>query len=111
MELPNFFKALADETRLRSLLLILQQGELCVCELTEALALSQPKVSRHLAQLRTQGLLQDRRRGQWVFYRLSPELAPWCEQLLRDTLTANPGFIANELTRLEAMASRPQACC
>ncbi|EKT4486405.1 ArsR/SmtB family transcription factor [Shewanella algae] len=111
MELTIFFKALADETRLRSLLLILQQGELCVCELTEALALSQPKISRHLAQLRTQGLLQDRRRGQWVFYRLSPELAPWCEQLLRDTLTVNPGFIADELTRLEAMASRPQACC
>ena len=111
MELTIFFKALADETRLRSLLLILQQGELCVCELTEALALSQPKISRHLAQLRTQGLLQDRRRGQWVFYRLSPELAPWCEQLLRDTLAANPGFIADELTRLEAMASRPQACC
>ncbi len=55
MELTIFFKALADETRLRSLLLILQQGELCVCELTEALALSQPKISRHLAQLRTQG--------------------------------------------------------
>ncbi|WP_219013294.1 ArsR family transcriptional regulator, partial [Shewanella algae] len=46
MELTIFFKALADETRLRSLLLILQQGELCVCELTEALALSQPKISR-----------------------------------------------------------------
>ena len=45
----TFFKALADETRLKSLLLILQEQELCVCELVAALADSQPKISRHLA--------------------------------------------------------------
>ena len=66
------FKCLADETRVRATLLIVDQGELCVCELMCALADSQPKISRHLAQLRSAGLLLDRRQGQWVYYRLNP---------------------------------------
>ena len=64
-----FFKQLADETRLRALLLITQEEELCVCELVAALDESQPKISRHLAQLRKTGLLEDRRQGHWIFYR------------------------------------------
>ena len=59
----QFYKCLSDETRLRCLLLIEQEGELCVCELTEALDEIQPKVSRHLAQLRKCELLIDRRQG------------------------------------------------
>ena len=55
------FKCLADETRVRLMLLITREDELCVCELTCALDESQPKVSRHLAQLRNCGLLEDRR--------------------------------------------------
>ncbi|MDX9688544.1 ArsR/SmtB family transcription factor, partial [Halopseudomonas formosensis] len=55
------FKCLADETRIRLMLLITREEELCVCELTCALNESQPKVSRHLAQLRNCGLLEDRR--------------------------------------------------
>jgi isochorismate hydrolase len=49
---PTLFKSLADETRARAVLLIVDQGELCVCELVCALGDSQPKISRHLAQLR-----------------------------------------------------------
>jgi len=63
---PAIFKCLADATRMRSALLIVQEGELCVCELMCALNDSQPKISRHLAQLRSSGLLLDRRQGQWV---------------------------------------------
>ena len=48
----DFFKALADDTRLNLLMLMYQLNELCVCELSSALALSQPKISRHLAILR-----------------------------------------------------------
>jgi ArsR family transcriptional regulator len=51
-ETDAFFKMLADSTRLRCLLLMQAEGELCVCELTHALNLSQPKISRHLAHLR-----------------------------------------------------------
>ena len=102
-----FYKALADETRLLSLLLIEQEGELCVCELMAALDLPQPKISRHLRQLRKAGLLLDRRRGQWVFYRLHPLLHDWMRDVLRQTRTHAPGTLQRPLARLKAMGDRP----
>ncbi len=78
----QFFKCLADETRLRCLILLQRRGELCVCELTQALQMSQPKISRHLALLRTCRLLQDRRQGAWVYYRLHPVLPDWALAVL-----------------------------
>lgn len=111
MQPLDFFKSLADETRLLSLLLIQHSGELCVCELTEALGLSQPKVSRHLANLRKLGLLQDRRRGQWVFYRFDEQLPPWCHDILQAALRGNSQLIEQPLQRLQAMTYRPGRCC
>lgn len=114
MQPEQFFKCLADETRCRSLLLIEQQEELCVCELMAALQESQPKVSRHLAQLRQCGLLQDRRQGQWVFYRLHPDAAPWMRTVLAETARHNRDYLQADLDRLEAMGDRPlrlQNCC
>ena len=96
----EFYKALADETRLLSLLLITRAGELCVCELMEALAEAQPKISRHLAQLRKTGVLLDRRQGQWVYYRLHPELPDWARQVLHLTLEHNTSHLAAPLKRL-----------
>lgn len=64
------FKACSDRTRLRILSLLMQREELCVCELIDALALPQAKISRHLAYLRKTGLVSDRRDAQWVYYRL-----------------------------------------
>lgn len=108
------FKCLADDTRVRLLLLIADEEELCVCELTCALAESQPKVSRHLAQLRNCGLLADRRQGQWVYYRLHPELPDWVIAVLRTTLAANRNWLSADAARLDGMGERPQrlaACC
>ncbi len=104
----ELFKCLADDTRARATLLIAREGELCVCELTEALQLSQPKISRHLAQLRNCGLLQDRRSGQWVYYRLHPQLPAWISDTLTRVLTANTEWLAPDLLRLENMRNRPQ---
>ena len=95
VEALQFFKCLADETRLKALLLITREGELCVCELTQALDEIQPKVSRHLAQLKQCCLIQDRRQGQWVFYSLSPDLPSWCRETLQQTLEQNPGVISS----------------
>lgn len=106
----QFYKCLADEVRLLSLLLIEREQELCVCELMEALQQPQPKVSRHLAQLRKCGLLLDRRNGQWVFYRLHPALEEWMYTVLRQTSEHNPHFTAEALSRLHAMESRPERC-
>ena len=108
------FKCLADETRVRTMLLITEEGELCVCELTCALQESQPKISRHLAQLRTCGLLEDRRQGQWVYYRLHPNLPDWVVQVLQGTLAANRHWLSPDAKRLEQMGDRPEraaACC
>lgn len=68
-ELEAVFKALADATRLRILGLLLT-GEVCVCDIHESLKIPQPKASRHLAYLRRSGLVETRRDGLWVHYRL-----------------------------------------
>lgn len=113
MKPVDFFKCLADETRLRCLLLIQQESELCVCELMEALDESQPKISRHLAQLRQCGLLLDRRDSKWVYYRLNTELPAWIRKVLAETVQSNEQFINNNLQRLESMSNRPEraTCC
>jgi|SRR5215471_16134271 len=64
------FKALADVTRLRILGLLLT-GEVCVCHIHESLRIPQPKASRHLAYLRKAGLVEARREGLWMHYRLA----------------------------------------
>ena len=66
----GLFAALADENRLR-LLSLMQGGEVCVCHLQEALQTNQPKISRHLAYLKRAGLVEVRRDGKWMHYRLS----------------------------------------
>jgi len=104
------FKALGDELRLAALLLIRHQGRLCVCELTEAFEVSQPKVSRHLATLRDTGLLDTERHGQWVYYYLNPALPEWLRRVLEETAIHNAQLIDAPLTRLESMADRPVRC-
>lgn len=64
------FKAMADETRLRILKLLSCGDEICVCDLTEALEMTQPNISFHLGILREAGLIKDRREGRWSFYQL-----------------------------------------
>src|SRR3954468_23179515 len=68
-ELERLFRALADPTRLRILGLLLA-GEVCVCDIHESLRIPQSKASRHLAYLRQSGLVETRRDGLWVHYRL-----------------------------------------
>jgi ArsR family transcriptional regulator len=103
--------SLADATRARITLLVTSEGELCVCELTSALQVSQPKISRHLAVLRASGLLADERRGQWVYYRLHPEVPAWVRQVLSTMLEANKDWLEENLEHLAAMSDRPQRCC
>ena len=68
-DMETLFKALADATRLRILGLLLT-GETCVCDIHESLKIPQPKTSRHLAYLRRTGLVETRREGLWIHYRL-----------------------------------------
>lgn len=107
------FRMLADSTRLRILLLLQQHGELCVCELTHTLKLSQPKISRHLAHLRESGLLQASRNGQWMYYRINPALPGWVQAILQTTLEGNTDCVPFRADRrmLAAMPERPGAAC
>ena len=68
-EMESLFKALADATRLRILGLLLA-GEVCVCDIHESLKIPQSRASRHLAYLRRAGLVETRREGLWVHYRM-----------------------------------------
>jgi ArsR family transcriptional regulator len=96
------------------MLLIKAEQELCVCELSTALNDIQPKISRHLAQLRKNELLLDRRQGQWVFYRMNPNLPDWIVQTLDATLAENSSFVRKNVQRLQRMGDRPERisrCC
>lgn len=103
-----FFKCLAEDTRLKSLLLLQLKKELCVCDLMSALQQSQPKVSRHLADLRACGLVLDERRGKWVYYRINRELPAWALKVLALTARENgEHYLAACLQRLE----QPEDVC
>jgi len=71
-QVSKFFRALGDDTRLR-IIALLSHGELCVCHIQAALELPQPNVSRQLAILRGAGIVEDRRDGSWVYYKLLPQ--------------------------------------
>ncbi len=107
----TLFRTLADPTRLRTVLLLAAEGRLCVRELTHALGQSQPKVSRHLAALRESGLLQARREGQWMYYRISPGLPDWIQNLLHHTLLGNSAAapFRHDRQTLKTMPNRPGA--
>lgn len=75
-------KAVADPSRAR-ILKLLERGELCVCQITAVLDLAPATVSKHLAALKTAGLLQQRRDGKWIYYRLAErELNPYARSFL-----------------------------
>lgn len=107
----TFFKCLADDTRLKSLLLIAKTGEACVCDLMQALELDQPKTSRHLAQLRKCEILIDERRGKWVFYKIHPALPTWAHDVIVKAAESNDSYFKAALQKLLASQSSTLSCC
>ena len=93
-EMESVFKALADATRLRILGLLLA-GEVCVCDIHESLKIPQPKASRHLAYLRRSGLVQTRREGLWIHYRLG--------KLTDPVMAAIVDAVRHALTHIDAV--------
>jgi ArsR family transcriptional regulator len=109
----SLFRALADPTRLRSLVLLQREGELCVCEFTHALDIIQPKISRHLAILREEGIVSGRRAGHWVYYRLHPELPDWAQTVIEATTVGvrDVAPYADDHAVLTDMPNRPGTRC
>ena len=85
--LTKVYAALADPTRLR-ILALLRDGEVCVCHLHASLDVPQPTASRHLAYLRKAGLVDARRAGVWMHYRLTPQTNPVIAAVMSASLHA-----------------------
>ena len=115
-KLAGIFRALADETRLRMMGLLLRRRELCVCDFVEVLGITQSKASRHLRYLLHAGLVDDRRAGTWVHYRLADELGPDPRVVVRELRSL---LTKDRLAELEAQlgrwlrrkAPRDAGCC
>jgi len=110
----NIFKSLADETRLRLLLLLQGQPELCVCDLMHALDMPQSTVSRHLAYLKKHGWLQDRRGGVWMYYTLNKKLASLLQAqlvLVIATLNNDPLCRADQNRLIAYQRTKERSSC
>ncbi|MBL4782852.1 MAG: helix-turn-helix transcriptional regulator [Porticoccaceae bacterium] len=103
----SLFKCLSEPVRLRILFLLLDRGELCVCDIVDTLGLSQSVVSRHLAYLRNNALLSTRREGVWIYYQII-KVSPFIDKLLalfyRSGTDSNS--LQNDLKRFNACANR-----
>lgn len=113
MDPTLIFKALSDETRLRCIALLVSHEELCVCELTHALGLPQPKVSHHLAALRRANLVQDSKQGLWIYYGLDPRLPDWVVAVIRSTVEGvkKEKPYVSDAVALSEMPNRPGGIC
>jgi ArsR family transcriptional regulator, arsenate/arsenite/antimonite-responsive transcriptional repressor len=80
-QLPQLYKALSEETRLR-IMMLLTQGELCVCDIQAVLDEPQSKVSRHLAYLKHSGLVSSKRVGVWMHYLIKDSADKTCKEQL-----------------------------
>ncbi|MCX7045365.1 MAG: metalloregulator ArsR/SmtB family transcription factor [Candidatus Sumerlaeota bacterium] len=107
------FKALSDPTRLRLAILLAIRGETCVCELAEALDEPDYKISRHLSLLRSAGIVNVRREGAWMHYRLveaRSDLEKCLQECFRDCLTGHP-TVRGDLKRIKkGMCRKPEKC-
>ncbi len=102
----RFFQALGDHTRLR-LLNLMGNQEICVCYFVEILGGPQPKISRHLAYLRSAGIVSARRQSKWMHYRIVMPPHIGASQILKQTL----GWLKEEKTMQADKARLKKACC
>jgi ArsR family transcriptional regulator len=105
-DLPRFFQALGDNTRLQ-LLNLMREQEVCVCYFVEILGGPQPKISRHLAYLRNAGIVSARREGKWMHYRIVMPPHIGASQVLRQTLDS----LKEDKTMQADRMRLTKACC
>ena len=108
-DMVQLFAALADPTRLR-LLNLMNGREVCVCYFVEILKQGQPKISRHLAYLRRAGIVEARRDGKWMHYRIEPPTDPSAASILNVTLKSfeSDRNMQTDLARLGKACCEPQ---
>ncbi|KRF18619.1 ArsR/SmtB family transcription factor [Paenibacillus sp. Soil787] len=95
-------KLLSDKTRL-TILLLLEEKELCVCELVEILQTSQPNVSQHIRKLKDGGLVKEAKKGQWVYYSLAIDDKPFLTDLFK--------HLPSQKEKVEKLVFEESNCC
>jgi ArsR family transcriptional regulator len=111
-ELVKVFKALADKNRLR-ILKMLQYKKMCVCELSAALGITRPSVSRHLSLMKDAGLVQDERNGQWIDYSLCKDTINEYASVIQSHLNGwinDDSVIKNDAKKIKTL-NREELCC
>jgi ArsR family transcriptional regulator len=112
MERPlNMAKALADGSRMRVVAALLRHGELCVCQIVEMLRLATATVSRHMSILQNAHLVQHRKDGRWVYYRLAEPFPEPLRQWLLESLANSPEIEADEAPLKKILSCAPTDLC
>ncbi len=120
-DLVMIFRSLSDETRLR-IIKLLEEGELCVCDIVAALNMVQPKVSFHLSTLKESGLIKDRKQGKWIHYSLNEKdifrrmlILSVCERMQDNTISGDRkrlhAFLGNKDAGGKAVSLKRKARC
>jgi ArsR family transcriptional regulator len=107
----NVTKALADGSRMRTVAALLKHDELCVCQLVELLQLATPTVSRHMAVLQGARLVQSRKDGRWVFYRIAKEFPGQLRQWFEEEVFNAERISADETVLKDILAAPAEHLC
>ncbi|MCR8630936.1 ArsR/SmtB family transcription factor [Paenibacillus radicis (ex Xue et al. 2023)] len=101
-QMANVLKLLGDKTRLTIISLLIEK-ELCVCEIVDVLQTSQPNISQHMRKLKDGGLVRESKRGQWVYYSLSVQDKPYMAELL--------AHLPSQQDTLGKLTCKDNECC
>ena len=107
----SLLTSLSDATRLRILYLLARQGELCVCNLVTALDSPQPKVSKHLAVPRKKAIIVGRREGQWIHYRINPDLHVWANNTINELVLGCSSRSPHQEDEVRLLETPPASRC
>ena len=115
LEFQNIVSAIGDENRLRAIM-ALRTGELCVCQIVELLQLAHSTVSKHMSILKQAGLVESRKKGRWVYYRL-PDIAEapvLCRQALSwvyGAVSTDPLILEDQRQLKDVLKFDPEELC
>lgn len=107
----NIAKALGDSNRMRVVVALMAQDELCACQLIEMLRLSGATVSRHMSVLQHAGLVRSRKEGRWVHYRLADSFPAPVRQWLLESLSDSPEIMADRKSLQTVLSCEPDDLC
>ena len=110
-ETLSIAKALADSNRMRVLAVLMSNDELCVCQITALLELATATVSRHMSILHGAGLVQSRKQGRWVYYRLSDAFPALLREWLKESLGGSAQLDADLTAVARVLTCDPNELC